>query len=147
MLTGARPGEILNARWDQLDLSAGVWRLEIAGKNKVRELRLTVAALILLAELPRWPGCAYLVPNPATKRPYRSVNRSWEAARKEAGLTCIELDDLRYCDLGTAVWEERLLDVARDVAGGAEAEGAAAGEGGVAPVIAMDSPPQLTRAA
>jgi diguanylate cyclase (GGDEF)-like protein len=125
MLTGARPGEILNARWDQLDLSVGVWRLELPGAERIRELRLSVAALTLLAELPRWEGCSYLVPNPATKRPYRSVTRSWEAARNEAGLTCLELDDLRYCDLGTAAWEERLLDVARDVACGAETDGTA----------------------
>ncbi|MGZ8342419.1 MAG: EAL domain-containing protein [Allosphingosinicella sp.] len=129
MLTGARPGEILNAQWDQLDLSVGVWCLEAPGAEKIRELRLSVAALALLAELPRWEGCSYLVPNPATKRPYRSVTRSWEAARAEAGLAYLELDDLRYCDLGTAVWEERLLDIARDVAVGDEPDKAACGEG------------------
>jgi integrase len=146
MLTGARPGEILNARWDQLDLSAGVWRLQAPGAEKIRELRLGGAALTLLAALPRWDGCSYLVPNPATKRPYRSVTRSWEAARSEAGLTYLELDDLRYCDLGNAVWEGRLLDIARDVADCAGADGAGRG-GGEGHPVAGEAAPGRTRAA
>jgi integrase len=116
MLTGARPGEILGARWDQFDLAAGTWRLQMPGDAEIRELRLSSAAVALLVEMPRWEGCAWLVPNPATKRPYRSVGRSWEAARGLAGLSYLEIEDLRYCDLGSAVWEERLLDIALDIA-------------------------------
>jgi diguanylate cyclase (GGDEF)-like protein len=109
MLTGARPGEILNARWEDFDLAAGVWWLEIAGPNGTRELRLTRATTDLLAQLPRWDDCAYLVPNPATKRPYLTIARSWEVARSEAGLPYLEIDDLRYCDLGAAAWDGGLL--------------------------------------
>ncbi|HEX9964942.1 MAG TPA: EAL domain-containing protein [Allosphingosinicella sp.] len=125
MLTGARPGEILGARWEEIDLAAGTWRLEAPGEARARELRLSAAALALLAEVPRWEGCAWLVPNPATKRPFRSVAGSWEAARGEAGLGHLELDDLRFCDLGSALWEERLLDIALDIADVPGAEAAA----------------------
>ncbi|MGA9581214.1 MAG: EAL domain-containing protein [Allosphingosinicella sp.] len=116
MLTGARPGEILGARWDQFDLAAVTWRLQMPGDAEIRELRLSPAAVSLLVEMPRWQGCPWLVPNPATKRPYRSVGRSWEAARSKAGLAYLEIEDLRYCDLGGAVWEDRLLDIALDIA-------------------------------
>jgi diguanylate cyclase (GGDEF)-like protein len=129
MRTGARPAEILTARWDQLDLAARVWKLGRTGSGTVRELPLGGAAMALLAELPRWEGCAWLIANPATGKPFRSVARSFEAARSQAGLPDLEIDDLRYCDFGAAVWEERLLDIARDVA--AEA----------------DPPPALIRAA
>ena len=113
MLTGARPGEILNAQWDHIDLAAGMWRLEMPDAETIRELRLSSAAAAMLAELPRWSGCPHVIPNPITKKPYRSVARSWEVARRTAGLPYLEIDDLRYCDLGTAIWEERLLDLIR----------------------------------
>jgi diguanylate cyclase (GGDEF)-like protein len=145
MLTGARPGEIFKARWDDLDLAAGVWRLP--GADARRELRLSGAALALLAELPRREGCGWLVPNPATGKPFRSVTGSWEAARREAGLAHLEIDDLRYCDLGTSVWEDRLLDIARDIAAPADSVPPAGEQRAQAPIIGMETPPTLIRAA
>jgi integrase len=109
MLTGARTGEILHMRWDHVDLMEGIWQVHVAGGETMRELRLTLAALKLLSELPRFEDCCYVVPNPATKKPYRSLTQSWDVVKAKAMLPHLALDDLRYCDLGTAVWEERLL--------------------------------------
>jgi integrase len=109
MVTGARTGEILNVQWQHLDLAAAVWRVHVPGAEEARELRLTEAAVSLLQSLPRLDGCPYAVPNPATKKPYRSLNQSWDVVKAKALLPHLELDDLRYCDLGTEVWEERLL--------------------------------------
>ncbi|MFL6752548.1 MAG: EAL domain-containing protein [Sphingomicrobium sp.] len=109
MLTGARTGEILHMRWEHVDLQEGVWQVHVAGGETMRELRLTVAALNLLRELPRFEDCCYVVPNPATRKPYRSLTQSWDAVKAKAMLPHLELDDLRYCDLGITVWEERLL--------------------------------------
>ena len=77
----------------------------------MRELRLTAAAVNILREMPRFEGCAYVVPNPATRRPYRALNQSWDVVKAKAMLPHLELDDLRYCDLGTEIWEERLLSL------------------------------------
>jgi integrase len=109
MLTGARTGEILKVRWEHLDLPGGVWRVHVPGADQLRELRLTDAAVRLLQDLPRFNDCPYVVPNLATKKPYRSLNQSWDVVKAKAMLPHLELDDLRYCDLGTAPWEERLL--------------------------------------
>jgi integrase len=109
MITGARTGEILNVQWQHLSLAAGIWRVYVPGAEEPRELRLTDAAVTLLGYLPRLKDCAYVVPNPATKKPYRSLNQSWDVVKAKAMLPHLELDDLRYCDLGTDVWEERLL--------------------------------------
>jgi integrase len=111
MLTGARTGEILNVRWDHLDLAAAVWRVHVPGAEELRELSLSEAAIRLLRDLPRFDDCLHVVPNPATKKPYRSLNQSWDVVKAKASLPHLELDDLRYCDLGTAVWEERLLSL------------------------------------
>jgi diguanylate cyclase (GGDEF)-like protein len=109
MLTGARPSEVVRARWDDVDIEAGLWRLHPPGAGAIRELRLSSAACSLIAALPRRQACPFLLPNPVTGQPYRSIDRSWEAARVQAGVPSIEIDDLRYCDLGTAIWEARLL--------------------------------------
>jgi integrase len=111
MLTGARTGEILNVRWEHLDLPAAVWRVHVSGAAEMRELRLSDAAASLLGQLPRFEDCPYVVPNPATKKPYRSLNQSWDVVKAKAALPHLELDDLRYCDLGTEIWEDRLLTI------------------------------------
>lgn len=35
--------------------------------------------------------------NPSTKKPYRSVSKSWETITGRADLPGLELDDLRFC--------------------------------------------------
>jgi diguanylate cyclase (GGDEF)-like protein len=109
MVTGARTGEILNVQWQHLDLAAGLWRVHVAGAAETRELRLTDAAVSLLRDIPRVEDCPFAVPNPATRKPYRSLNQSWDVVKAKALLPHLELDDLRYCDLGTDIWENRLL--------------------------------------
>jgi diguanylate cyclase (GGDEF)-like protein len=108
MLTGARPTEILTARWEQVDLSAGTWRLESRNAKRVRELRLVPAALRILADLPRTKGSAYILPNPTTGRPYGAITKSWEVVKRKADLEHLELDDLRYCDFSDDAWTGRL---------------------------------------
>jgi integrase len=147
MLTGARPGELLGSQWRQIDLAAGVLRFDGPGSEKIRDLRLSPAAIALLAELPRWEGCPYLVANPITRRPYQSIARSWDVARSEAGLPYLEIDDLRYCDLGSTVWEDRLLDVVREPVADADPESAAPGRSEDRPAPTSDVPPPLTEAA
>jgi diguanylate cyclase (GGDEF)-like protein len=116
MLTGARQRELLNARWEHIDLAAGIWRLDLPASEQGRVLRLSAPAVRVLTELPRWEGCSYLIANPTTLKPYQSVMRSWDMVRSKAGLLHLEIDDLRFCDLGTAIWENELIDIVRDTA-------------------------------
>jgi integrase len=115
MLTGARQGELLKAKWEHVDVDQGVWRIPISDVGTVRELKLSRTTLGLLANLPRWTDCPYLVANPNTKKPYRSVSKSWDVAKTKAGLPYLELEDLRYCDVSTAFDEGQLNEIVRQL--------------------------------
>jgi len=52
--------------------------------------------LAILAQVPRFQDCPYVVPNPKTKEPYVSVFYSWNTARKQAGLPEVRMHDLRH---------------------------------------------------
>jgi integrase len=115
MITGARPGELLRAHWSQVDLANAIWRIPVSGAGgKPREMRLTQAALNLLSALPRWDGCPHLIANPATRKPYRSVAKGWEAARAKAQLPYLELEDLRYSHLDALFESPDLLRLLRE---------------------------------
>ena len=119
MLTGARAGELLKAKWAQFDLEGGLWTLPTHDAGPARALRLTKTTVALIDGLPRWQDCPYLLPNPTTRKPYRSIHRSWDVARANSGLPHIELHDLRFCDIGTAIPEDEILALVRqDVVGG-----------------------------
>jgi diguanylate cyclase (GGDEF)-like protein len=115
MLTGARQSELLQATWDDLDLSEAVWRVPAVkgGEEVGREIRLSSAALDLLSCLPRWNRCSYLVPNPATKKPYHSISSSWEAVRSRIGLPYLEIDELRYVNFQNPEQQSEIVDLVR----------------------------------
>jgi diguanylate cyclase (GGDEF)-like protein/PAS domain S-box-containing protein len=106
--TSVRQGELLKATWDDVDLEERLWTLPAIDIEKPRRIRLGRGALALLSALPRWENCSLLVPNPATRKPYRSLQRSWEAVKVKAGLPHLEIDDVRYCAADEAGILERL---------------------------------------
>lgn len=98
LLTGARKGETLSARWDQFDLSAGVWTKPGAATKQAKEHRvpLSAPALVLLTEMQAKAdaGCHYLFPGQpvrdakgkSTVRPLTSIKRVWLAVCRKAEL-------------------------------------------------------------
>lgn len=96
LLTGARKRELLDARWEDIDLEARRWRIPINKSGKPRSVPLPTAAVELMASMPRWPNCPYLVPNPKTLKPFVSVYNAWHTARCLAGLPDVRMHDLRH---------------------------------------------------
>ena len=61
-----------------------------------RHIPLSKAALDIIAQLPKYPGCPWLLPNPKTLLPFTDIKRSWMQARKLAGLDDVHIHDLRH---------------------------------------------------
>ncbi len=94
--TGVRQRELMEARWEHVDLDGGVWHVPDAASRKPRTVRLTAPATALIRALPRFEGCPHLIVNPGTRQPYRSFASSWDTARRKAKLPAVELDELRH---------------------------------------------------
>lgn len=96
LMTGARKRELLDACWGHFDLERRSWRIPTSKSGKARHVPLSATVMEILNQLPRWEGCPYVVPNPKTKMPFRSVFSSWDIARKEAGMPELRMHDLRH---------------------------------------------------
>ena len=88
--------ELLESKWRDFDLERRSWRIPLPKSGKARHVPLSNAALAVLAQLPRWEGCPYVVPNPETLKPFVNIHRSWHNARIAAGLPEVRLHDLRH---------------------------------------------------
>ena len=96
LLTGARKRELLDAKWEDMDLEARRWRIPINKSGRPRSVPLLIAAIGMIKALPKWEGCPYLLPNPATNKPFISVYNSWDTAKRAAGLPDVRMHDLRH---------------------------------------------------
>ena len=96
LLLGCRKSELLEAKWEHFDLERRSWRIPLSKSGKARFVPLSEAAVSVLEQIPRCQDCPYVVPNPATKKPYSSVFVPWDKARKKAGLPDVRLHDLRH---------------------------------------------------
>lgn len=95
LATGARRRELLDAKWQDVHLDRRALYLPQT-KTVPRYVPLSQAAIDLINEIPRFDDCPYLVPNPKTRKPFSTIKRVWDTARKEAGLSDLRLHDLRH---------------------------------------------------
>jgi integrase len=94
LLTGARKGELLNAKWEHVDLERRLWFIPQTKNGRSRHVPLSAPAMAIIQQLPR--VCEYLVPNLKTCRPFVSIKWTWDKARVEAGLRDVRCHDLRH---------------------------------------------------
>lgn len=96
LLTGARLGELLGAKWENIDVERQSWFIPTSKTGRSRHVPLPDAALAIIERLPRFKDCPWLVPNPDTLLPFVSIKNGWQRAIKVAGLPGLRLHDLRH---------------------------------------------------
>ena len=97
LLTGARRGELLSARWVDIDLEAGVWTKPGATTKQgtLHRVPLSGAARRLLGEMRTRATTEWLFP--ARRTPHRlEIDGAWAALRKAAEIPDVRLHDLRH---------------------------------------------------
>jgi integrase len=109
ILTGSRRGEVLNATWDQFDLTRGVWTKPShhTKQKKTEHVPLSGAARLLVsgireraikalgdeAKLKNFP---FLFPGKADGKPLRELKGAWKTICTTAGLKAVRVHDLRH---------------------------------------------------
>ena len=105
--SGMRKNEILNLTWADVDLSRGVFKLELTKAGTRREVQMTLAAYRVVAELPR-------------KGPRlfgRSIRTAWEGAVERAGIKNFRLHDMRHTAASWLVQKGRSLKEVSELLG------------------------------
>jgi integrase len=96
LLTGCRVRELLDAKWEHVDVERQAWFIPTSKTGKSRHVPLSEAALAIVAALPRYKGCPWLVPNPDTLKPFVSIKNGWKVAITKAKLPGLRIHDLRH---------------------------------------------------
>ena len=95
LLTGCRKGEILNLRWNQVDMAAGELRLPDT-KTGPRTISLAPEAVGVLSRIPRLPDNPFVIPGRIKGKPMRNLNDPWEIVCDRAGLEDMRIHDARH---------------------------------------------------
>jgi integrase len=97
LLTGARRREILDLRWQDVDLDRGVLFLPDSKTGK-KTVVLSAAAAAVLESLPRIGKFVIASSTAGTKdeRPRADLNKPWAAVLRRASLEGVRLHDLRH---------------------------------------------------
>ncbi|HCA03665.1 MAG TPA: integrase [Halomonas campaniensis] len=123
LFTGARRGEVLNARWEDIDLRRQIWTIPINKSGKTRHVYLSPQALFVLKALNEAGRVSgdYPFGNPETQKPYVSIFKRWHEVRCRAGLPGLRMHDLRHSfasfmvNAGRSLYEVQRLLGHRDI--------------------------------
>ena len=93
-------GEVLKARWSDLDFERGVWTKPShhTKQKRTEHIPLSGPALALLADMREKtnPVEENLFPGNATGRPLQDIKKFWKAVTAEAGIGEYRLHDNRH---------------------------------------------------
>lgn len=93
IFTGARLREILDLRWEHVDLQRGLLFLQDSKTGK-KTIVLGTAAMVLLETLPRVGK--FVIAGNDDDKPRSDLQKPWALVSKQAGLTGLRLHDLRH---------------------------------------------------
>jgi integrase len=98
LLTGARRGETLQARWADIDLASGTWRKPAASTKQktLHEIPLSAAARSLLSDLRRNSLASAEWVFPAAGGHRKDIKDSWASICAVAGIKGARVHDLRH---------------------------------------------------
>ena len=96
LLTGARKGEVMAMRWDQLDLTAGLWTkpASTTKQKKNHTAPLSAPARQLLAEIEH--TSEWVFPSYGESGHVVGINKAWEAMLRKAAISNFRIHDLRH---------------------------------------------------
>jgi integrase len=125
--TGARLNEALTATWKNINVEAGVWKVDaIRAKGKrARNIPLNDSAKWVLEQLESKGKSALLFPSPVKKDgqdvPYTTITRTWYRIRKLAGISAnVRIHDLRHSFLSLLARKGASLSMIQMIAGHAD---------------------------
>jgi integrase len=98
LLTGCRRGELLAARWGDVDIEAGIWVKPGATTKQgtTHRVPLSEAACRLLAKMKEDARSEWLFPAPHKVGHRTDITDAWAALRKAANIPGVRLHDLRH---------------------------------------------------
>jgi len=122
LLTGARKREVLDARWECIDLERRILTVPLSKSGKPRYILLSDAAIDLLKGLPRRDDIPWVFFNPKTRKPPTSIFYAWNTIRKRVGLPEVRMHDLRHSFASFLVNQGRSLYEVQRLLGHADAK-------------------------
>ncbi len=95
LATGLRRGEILNLRWDDVNLDGRVLHLRDS-KTGERFVPINGLAVAIFGAIRRRPDCPFVCPGPTGDKPMGQFDKSWERICKTAKIENLRVHDLRH---------------------------------------------------
>lgn len=103
LMTGARRTEVLQARWDAVDLDKQQWYLPHTKNGKSRFVLLNDVAVELLRQRPRTEGNVYVFPGRNKGGPIINPYKGFQRALVRSGITGLRIHDLRHSFASLAI--------------------------------------------
>ena len=102
IFTGCRRNEILDLKWEHVDVEAACLRLPDS-KTGAKVVHLPAPALEVLSNIERVEGNAYVIVGRKSGARLVGLNHIWARVRERADLEDVRLHDLRHSYASTAV--------------------------------------------
>lgn len=100
MLTGARVGEVRQARFEDFNLEHLTWTKPATTTKQRRVHRVPIsdqaAAIVRLRRQVMLAGCPWLFPGDTPGQPVQEVRRFWQRIQREAAIEEVRIHDLRH---------------------------------------------------
>lgn len=96
--TGSRLNETIQAKWSQVDIENGVWRIPASNSKskRTRAVPLNDSALWVLEQAKLQGNFDFIFANPETAKPFVTITRVWYRLRKQVGISHLRIHDLRH---------------------------------------------------